>query len=209
MQGVREHNKMGSRYSLGCPLKVVEQRNAGHKKTNNKRLENATGDESQSYRRRVAALQSASRDYGPIVQEGIGPLKKRLETASATRTAAASAATAAALASLVAIAAEYRAIATRLKWDCCRLTATRTNHRSSLCRSRTVAGAPLIVFLCLTAILATFRGRITTFLKERLIRSGEGEVLPAIAARKLNISGHGSPRGNCTAQCAFCVQGFC
>jgi hypothetical protein len=32
--------------------------------------------------------------------------------------------------------------------------------------------------------------------------------LPAIAARKLNISGHGSPRGDCTAQCVVCVQGF-
>ena len=127
---------------------------------------------------------------------------------AAARTAAATTATAAALARLVAIPAEDRAIATRFKRHCCRLTATRTNHRCSLCRSRTVAGAPLIVLLCLTAILATLWGRITTFLKERLISSGEGEVLPAIAARKLNISGHGSPRGNCTAQSAFCVQGF-
>jgi len=141
------------------------------------------------------------------IPRGYRTAQKKLETAASTGTAAATAATA--LASLVAIAAEDWAITTRLKWHCCRLTATRTNHRSSLCRSRTVAGAPLIVFLCLTAILATFRGRITTFLKERLIRSGEGEVLPAIAARKLNISGHGSPRGNCTAQCAFCTQGFC
>src|SRR5208282_1074785 len=126
-------------------------------------------------------------------------------TAAAARTAAASAA---ALARLVAVPAKDRAIATRFKRHCCRLSATRTNHRSSLCRSRTVAGAPLVVFLCHTAILATFWGRVTTFLKERLIRSGEGEVLPAIAARKLNISGHGSPRGDCTAQTVFCKQGF-
>jgi hypothetical protein len=42
----------------------------------------------------------------------------------------------------------------------------------------------MIVHLCLTAILATFGGRITAFLEERLISSGEGEILPAIAARK-------------------------
>jgi hypothetical protein len=71
-----------------------------------------------------------------------------------------------------------------------------------------VAGTPLVVLLCLTATLATLWGRITTFLKERLISSGEGKVLPAIAARKLNISGHGSPRGDCTVHFVFCVQGF-
>ena len=105
-----------------------------------------------------------------------------LVPAAATRAAAAAAT--AALAGLVAVPAKDRAIATRLKRHCCRLTATRTNHRCSLCRSRTVAGASLIVLLCLTAILATLRGRITTFLKERLISSGEGKILPAIAARK-------------------------
>jgi hypothetical protein len=108
-----------------------------------------------------------------------------LESLLATSGAHTSAATAAAaFASLVAVPAKHRAIATRLKRHCCRLAATRTNHRCSLCWSRTVAGAPLILLLCLTAILATLRGRITTFLKERLISSGEGEVLPAIAARK-------------------------
>src|ERR1039457_6413355 len=112
---------------------------------------------------------------------GIGPLQK-LRMAAAARTAAAT--TAAAFARLVAIPAEHRTIATRFKRHCCRLAATRTNHRCSLCRSRTVAGPPLVVLLCLTAILATLWGRITTFLKERLISSGEGEVLPAIAARK-------------------------
>src|ERR1017187_9018391 len=109
---------------------------------------------------------------------------KSLTAASARTAGAGAATTAAALARLVAIPAKDRAIATRFKRHCCRLAATRTNHRCSLCRSRTVAGAPLIVLLCLTAILATLRGRITTFLKERLISSGEGEVLPAIAARK-------------------------
>jgi hypothetical protein len=74
-----------------------------------------------------------------------------------------------------------------------------------MCWSRTVTGAapPLVVLLCLSARLATFGGRITTFLKERLIGSGEGKVLPAIAACKLNISGHGSPRGDCTAILVF------
>src|SRR5271157_4645219 len=109
----------------------------------------------------------------------------------------------AALPRLVAIPAIDRTVATRLKRNCCRLTATRTNHRCSLCRAGTVAGASLIVLLCLTAVLATFWGRITTFLKERLISSGEGKVLPAIAARNLHISGHGSPRENCTALLAF------
>ena len=120
-------------------------------------------------------------------------------TVAPARTAAA----AAAFARLVAITAIDRAIATRFKRHCCRLAATRTNHRCSLCRSRTVAGTPLIVLLCHTAILATFWGRVTTFLKERLIRSGEGKVLPAVTARKLNISGHRSPCGNCTAPIAF------
>ena len=130
-------------------------------------------------------------------------LPERLETAAAARTAAAGAA---ALARLIAIPAEDGAIATRFKGHCCRLSATRTNHRCSLCRSRTVAGAPLVVLLCLTAILATLWGRITAFLEERLISSGEGEILPAIAARKLNISGHVGPRGDCTAQFVFCAQ---
>ena len=121
-------------------------------------------------------------------------------TAAPARTAAA---TAAAFARLIAVPAEDRAIAARLERHCCRLAATRTNHRCSLCRSRTVAGTPLIVLLCLTAILATLRGRITAFLKERLISGCEGEFLPAIAARKLNISGHVSPRGDCTAQSAI------
>src|SRR5580704_12019369 len=132
--------------------------------------------------------------------------RTKLETTAAARASPAS--TTAAFTRLVAIPAKHRAIAARLKRHCCRLAATRTNHRCSLCWSRTVAGAPLVVFLCLTAILATLRGRITTFLKERLIRSGEGKILPAIAARKLNISGHGSPRRDCTAHFVICVQVF-
>jgi hypothetical protein len=61
----------------------------------------------------------------------------------------------------------------------------------------------LVVLLCLTAIFATLGGRITTFLKERLISSREGEVLPTITASKLNIFGHGSPRRDCTAHASF------
>jgi hypothetical protein len=37
-------------------------------------------------------------------------------------------------------------------------------------------------------------------LKERLIGSGEGELLPAIAASKLNVSGHGIPRAEIVRQ---------
>ena len=139
---------------------------------------------------------------GPMSNADTAPARYALPPAAARTSATA----AAALARLVAIPAKDRAVATRFKRHCCRLAATRTNHRCTLCRSRTVAGPPLIVLLCLTAILATLWGRITTFLKERLISSGEGEVLPAIAARKLNISGHGSPRGDCTGQSRFCAQ---
>jgi hypothetical protein len=53
----------------------------------------------------------------------------------------------------------------------------------------------LLVLLCLPARLATLRGRVTTFLKERLISDGEGKILPAIAARNLLVSGHNSPLG--------------
>ena len=62
--------------------------------------------------------------------------------------------------------------------------------------SRTIPGASptLFALLCLTARLAALGGGITAFLKERLIRSGEGKVLPAVAARELNIAGqNGSP----------------
>jgi hypothetical protein len=89
-----------------------------------------------------------------------------------------------AFARLVAVPAKHRTVATRLEGDGCRLAATRTNHRCSCGWSGTVARAPLVLLLCLTAILATLRGRITTFLEERLISSGEGKVLPAIATRK-------------------------
>jgi hypothetical protein len=113
--------------------------------------------------------------YGHRVREKLVP----------AATARASAPTAAAaFARLVAVPAKHRPVSTRLERHCCGLAATGTNHRCSLCWSRTVAGAPLIVLLCLTAILATLRGRVAAFLKERLIRSGEGKILPAIAARK-------------------------
>ena len=61
--------------------------------------------------------------------------------------------------------------------------------------SRTITGASptLFALLCLTARLAALGGRITAFLKERLISSGERKILSTITARKLNISGHGCP----------------
>src|SRR5580692_4123712 len=111
-----------------------------------------------------------------------------------------SAPAATAFACCVAIPAIHRSIATGLEWNGCWLSATRTNHRCSLCWSRTVAGSPLIVFLCHAARLTTLWGRVTTFLKERLIGSTEGKFLPAVAACNLHISGHRSPWWDCTAQ---------
>jgi hypothetical protein len=52
----------------------------------------------------------------------------------------------------------------------------------------------LFIFFRLTTWFASLRGRVSSFLKKRLIRSCEGKLLPAIAARNRNISGHGSPR---------------
>ena len=110
--------------------------------------------------------------------------EKGLVASAATRTATTTAGTTT-FARLITVAAKYWPISARFKGHGSRLATTRTNHRCSLCWSRTVAGAsPLVVLLCLTASLATLWGRITTFLEERLIRSCEGEVLPAIAARK-------------------------
>lgn len=57
-------------------------------------------------------------------------------------------------------------------------------------RSRTVTASTLVSFLGLAAGLATFGGRKTAFLKKRLIGSGEGKILPAIAACELHVSGH-------------------
>jgi hypothetical protein len=110
---------------------------------------------------------------------------RRTSVPTATaRASAGSAASAAALARLVAIPAKHRPVAAWFKWNCCRLTAAGTDHRRSLCRSRTVAGTSptLVVLLCHTARLAPLGGRVAAFLKERLISSGEGKVLPAIAA---------------------------
>ncbi len=60
-------------------------------------------------------------------------------------------------------------------------------------RSLAKAGASptLFALFCLTARLAALGGRITAFLKKRLIRSGERKILSTITARKLHISGHG------------------
>lgn len=113
-------------------------------------------------------------------------------------------AAAAAFTCLVAIPAKHRAVAAWFKWNSCGLATAGADDRCSMGWSRTIPGASptLFALLCLTARLAALGGRITTFLKERLIRSGEREILSTITARKLNISGHwcplGCPRGDCT-----------
>jgi len=104
---------------------------------------------------------------------------------AATAAGSACATAAGAFACLVAIAAEDRTVAARFKGNRGRLTAARTDDRSSLSRCCTIAGsAPsLVVLLCLPAGFASFRGGISAFLEERLVCSCEGEILPAIAAR--------------------------
>lgn len=104
-------------------------------------------------------------------------LAESLTASSATPTAAA-----AAFACGVAVAAIDRPISPRFKGHSGRLPTTRTNHRRSLCRSRTVSGCPLVGLFCLTTRLAALRRRVAAFLKERLIGSSEGEVLSTIAA---------------------------
>ena len=101
--------------------------------------------------------------------------------------------TAASFSCLVAVPAKHRTIAARFKGNSCRLPGA--DHRCSMGWSRTIPGASptLFALLCLTARLAALGGRITAFLKERLICSGKRKILSAIAARKLNISGHGCP----------------
>lgn len=93
----------------------------------------------------------------------------------------------------VARPAKHRPVTPRLERHSRRLATTRTNHRGSLRRSRTVAGISLGIFLCLSARSAALGSRVTTFLKERLIGSAEGEFLPTVAASNLHISGHRSP----------------
>ena len=130
-------------------------------------------------------------------------VKKELALVPSASAGGASSSTTTAFPRLVAIPAEDRPVTAWLKRHRSWLAAARTDDRRSLCRSRTItaAGTPLVVFLCHTARLAAFWGRITTFLKERLICSGEGKVLPAVAACELNISCHGvSSCGDCTAQ---------
>jgi hypothetical protein len=109
----------------------------------------------------------------------------------ASRTSAA----AAAFACLVAVPAKHRTIAAWFKWNSGGLAAAGADHRCSMGWSRTIPGASptLFALLCHTARLAAFGGRITAFLEERLIRSGKRKILSTIAARKLNISGHGCP----------------
>jgi hypothetical protein len=97
----------------------------------------------------------------------------------------------------IAVPAEYRTVAAWFKRYSRGLAAAGANHRCAMGRSRTIPGASptLFALLCLTARLAALGGRITALLKERLIRSGERKVLSTIAARELNIAGHGSPCG--------------
>ena len=144
------------------------------------------GEGSETERRFGVVLEGTGEVKGPILEGRTGPLESLVTAASARASAAsaASAAAAAALARLVAIPAKHRAVATRFKGHCCRLTAAGTDHRRSCGWCRTVAGASptLVILLCHTARLAPLGGRVAAFLKERLISSGEGEILPAIAA---------------------------
>ena len=112
-------------------------------------------------------------------------------TLIAPRTCAA----AAAFACLVAVTAKHRTIAAWFKWNSGWLAAAGADHRCSMgwCRTITGASPTLFALLCLTARLAALGGRITAFLKERLIRSGERKILSTITARKLNVSGHVCP----------------
>ena len=99
------------------------------------------------------------------------------------RLASASAA-ASAFARYVAVAAENRTVATRLKGHSGRLSAAGADHGRSLRRSLTIAAtsSALVVFLRLAAGFAAFWGRKAALGKERLIGSGEGKILPTIAA---------------------------
>jgi hypothetical protein len=172
--------------------------------------------ERSDHKKSIAPTGTGGRQYETAGEEkGLRPGSRRPKRAKIKRLVAPSLASgtattaATSFSRLVAVATVDGAVAARLKGDGRGLSAARANHRSSLCGSRpittTTAGSTLLVFPCLPAVFATFGSRVTTFLKERLIRSGEGEFLPAIAARKLNISGHGIPRKDCTACPAFCA----
>jgi len=101
---------------------------------------------------------------------------------------------------LVAVPAKYRAITAWFKWNSRWLAAAGADHRCAMGRSLPITGASptLVALLCHTARLAALGGRITAFLKKRLIRRGERKFLSTITARKLHISGHGCPRADCT-----------
>ena len=106
---------------------------------------------------------------------------------------AAPAAATRALAGCVAVTAEDRTVPTRFERHRRRLPAPRTDHRRTMRLRRRAIPATvttLTVLLGHPAGLAAFRSRVTAFLEERLIGSGEGKVLPAIAASKLNIACH-------------------
>ena len=113
------------------------------------------------------------------------------------RACAGAASSAASFAGLVTVPAEDGAIAARLEGYGGGLAASRADDGRALGRSGTItctAASLLVVLLCQAAGLAPFRGGEAALLEERLIRSGEGKVLPAVAARELNIAGHVSPR---------------
>ena len=94
----------------------------------------------------------------------------------------ASAPAASTLAGYVAVTAEDGLVAARFEGNRGGLAAAGTDDRSSLCRSLAIAGSTVVILLCRTAWLASFRGGETAFLEERLIGSGEDEVLSAVAA---------------------------
>ena len=119
-------------------------------------------------------------------------------------TAARRSAAATSFARLIAIPAEHRTVTTRFKRNRRGLSAPGTNYRGPLGRSRTITGASLFTLFCQPASFATLGGGKSTFLKERLIGGSKCEILPAIAARKLNISGHLEPPVNCTVIARLC-----
>lgn len=111
-------------------------------------------------------------------------------------TGAASAATTGSLTGRVAVTAEHRTIATRLKWNRGGLTAAGADDGCSVGRlaAETAATTTAFVFLGRSARLTALGSREAPFLEKCLIRSGEGEFLPTVAARKLNIACHKAPR---------------
>jgi len=149
--------------------------------------------------RTKAATQPSSRQHSHVripalgVQTGRRFAFNRLSSSLARARLAPASSAPCAFARRIAVPAINRAIPTRLKRNGGRLATTRTNHRSSLRRSRTVAGSSLVGLLCLAARLTALWCRVTAFLKELLIGRTEGKLLPTVAACNLHISGHMTP----------------